>query len=177
LLEEDSNIRHEFFEGEIYAMAGGTPQHAALAAAITGELHRQLEGKPCRAYSADLRVRVMATGLGTYPDVTVVCGPVQSNPGDPNTCVNPSVVVEILSDSTEAYDRSEKLANYWQIPSLKTCVLVSHREQLVEVFSPGADGKWYRVEARTHAVAKLEAIGCELSVDRLYAGLEFQDGG
>lgn len=175
-LERASNLRHEFFEGEIFAMAGGTPEHAALAAVVIGELIRQLEGKPCRPYTSDLRIRVPATGLCTYPDVSVICGKPETDPDDANSVVNPTVLVEVLSDSTEAYDHGEKFDSFRKLPSLEEYVLVSHREVLVEVFRRTPSGPWSRLEARTHASAKLESIGCELAVDRVYAGLALRRG-
>ena len=93
-LEEYSNVRHEFLDGVIYAMAGGTPGHAALAARIIGKFRAQLEGKPCEVFTSDLRVRVVATGLATYPDVTVVCGRLEVDPDDPTTVINPVVLVD-----------------------------------------------------------------------------------
>ena len=111
-LEEISAVRHEFYAGEIYAMAGGTPEHAAMAAAIATLFGRQLEGGACRVYSSDLRVRVLATGLATYPDVTVICGKSERDPDSPTHVTNPKVVVEVLSPGTEDYDRGEKLQHY-----------------------------------------------------------------
>src|SRR5204862_6984472 len=125
--EEVSTIRHEFYDGEIYAMAGGTPEHAAMAAAITTALGRQLEGTNCRVYSSDLRVRVLATGLATYPDVTVVCGPLERDPESRSTVLNPRAGGEVTSDGTEAYDRGEKLEHYRQNAGLEAVVLASHR--------------------------------------------------
>jgi Uma2 family endonuclease len=110
--EEASTTKHEFLDGEIYGMAGGTPEHAALSVAVSSALLAQLRGGPCRVYSSDLRVRVHATGLATYPDVTVVCGEVQRDPESVTTVVNPRIVVEVLSDATEAYDRGQKLDHY-----------------------------------------------------------------
>lgn len=104
-LESFSTVRHEFLLGEIYAMAGSTPQHAALAMSVGAALLAKLRGGPCRVHSSDLRVRVLETGLVTYPDVTVVCGPYRADPEDRNTIVNPHVVVEVTSDSTEECDR------------------------------------------------------------------------
>jgi Uma2 family endonuclease len=121
-LEEVARVRHEFYRGEIYAMAGGTPEHAAMAAAITAILGRQLDPKSCRAYSSDLRVRVLATGLATYPDVTVICGASQRDPESATHVTNPKLVVEVLSHSTADYDRDEKLEHYRQIPSLDVLV-------------------------------------------------------
>ncbi|MGH8471968.1 MAG: Uma2 family endonuclease, partial [Gammaproteobacteria bacterium] len=103
-LEASSNVKHEYLDGQIYAMAGGTPEHAALAAAVTGLLFPQLRGSPCRAHDADLRVRVPKTGLATYPDVTIVCGPSERDPDDRNAVTNPTLIVEVLSQSTEDYD-------------------------------------------------------------------------
>src|SRR5437763_840040 len=108
-LEAASNTKHEYSAGEIYAMAGGSPAHAALSMAVGGALLAQLRGGPYRVYSSDLRVRVSATGLATYPDVTVVCGPEEHDAQSESTVINPAVLVEVLSPSTEEYDRGEKL--------------------------------------------------------------------
>src|SRR5258708_31296765 len=105
-------------------MAGGPPEHAAISMNIGSQLREQLRGRGCQAYSSDLRIRVLATGLATYPDVTVVCKPVELDPLDRHTVTNPTLVVEVLSPSTAAYDRGEKLAHYQQIPSLREVVLV-----------------------------------------------------
>ncbi|MBI3182848.1 MAG: Uma2 family endonuclease [Myxococcales bacterium] len=169
-IERDSPIKHEFLDGEIFAMAGGTPEHAALAAAVIGELGAQLEGKPCRVYTSDLRVKVLASGLATYPDAAVICGELQRDPLDKNSAVNPVVLVEVTSDSTEGYDRGEKFEHSRQMPSVSEYVLASHREPLVEVFRRGPS-KWARLEARSGARVRLESIGCELAVDRLFAGI------
>jgi Uma2 family endonuclease len=94
--EASSNVKHEYLDGQIYAMAGGTPEHAALAAAVIGLLFPQLRGGSCRALDADLRIRVGATGLATYPDVTVVCGPRELDPDDPHAVTNPTLIVDLL---------------------------------------------------------------------------------
>src|SRR5436190_23914995 len=94
-LEGASNVKHEFLAGEIYAMAGGTPRHAALTLAVGGALLTQLRGGPCRAFSSDLRVRVRATGLATYPDVAIVCGPLETDPDSDAIVTNPAVLVEV----------------------------------------------------------------------------------
>jgi Uma2 family endonuclease len=166
--EAASNVKHEYLDGQIYAMAGGTPSHAALASAITGILYPQLRGGPCRAHSSDLRVRVAATGLATYPDVTIVCGPRELDPDDKNTVTNPTLIVEILSPSTEEYDRGEKLEHYRRIPTLRQVVLVAHRERRVDVWTRGEGGVWTSVEGREHAVVELDAIGARLDVGELY---------
>src|ERR1035438_4951192 len=110
--EASSNVKHEFVGGQIYAMAGGTPEHAALAAAFLGQLYAQLRSGRCRAYDADLRVRVREADLLTYPDITIICGPVERDGDDRMSAVNPAVLVEVLSDSTERYDRGAKFEHY-----------------------------------------------------------------
>lgn len=171
-LEEASNVKHEYFAGEIYAMAGGTPEHAALAVAVSAALFDQLAGSDCRVFSSDLRVRVVATGLATYPDVTVVCGDLEHDPENPATITNPTLVVEVLSPSTETYDRGEKLEHYRQIPSLRECVRVAHDRRRIEALRRDAGGSWSRSIAEAGAM-DLTSIGCRLEVELLYgrAGL------
>ena len=112
--EEACNTKNEYLDGQIYAMAGASPAHNRLASAVTGLLVPQLLRGRCRTYSSDQRVRVRATGLATYPDVTVICGPVELDPDDPrqHTALNPALLVEVLSSSTEEYDRGEKFEHY-----------------------------------------------------------------
>ncbi len=172
-LERDSAIKHEFFAGRIYAMAGGTPEHSALAVAVVSALYLQHQVKPCRVFNSDLRIRVLATGLSTYPDVSVVCGELQSDPeGGRTTVVNPVVIAEVLIDSTEEYDRGTKFEHYQLIPSFREYVLVSHRERLVEVFRRTDGASWNRTEARSTGRIALDSVGCELAVDDLYRGVE-----
>lgn len=168
-LEESSNTKHEFLGGEIYAMAGGTPEHAALAVAVSAALLAQLRDQPCRVFSSDLRIRVLATGLATYPDVTVVCGALERDPESPSTLVNPRLVVEVLSDGTEAYDRGEKLDQYRSIPPLTAVVLVSHREPSIEVWERAPDGAWHSRAARGGGTAEVHALPVRLVVDEIYA--------
>ena len=163
-LEASSNVKHEFLGGQIYAMAGGTPEHAALAAAVIGLLFPQLQGGPCRAYDADLRVRT-PSGLATYPDVTVICGPTKRDEADPQAVTNPTLIVEVLSRSTEEYDGGDKFEHYKTIGSLRQYVLVSHRERAVEVRTRTENGEWSVV--REEEVAEL-AIDARLDVRTLY---------
>ncbi len=169
-LEESSNVRHEYFGGEIYGMAGGTPDHAALAMNFGAALLQHLDGRPCRVFSSDLRVRVLATGLATYPDVTVVCGPLERDPDSRTTVVNPVLVAEVLSDGTEDYDRGEKLEHYKRIPSLRECVLISHREPSLEIWRRGPDGTWAAERAGPASRVRLESLDCEVATDDIYRG-------
>jgi Uma2 family endonuclease len=172
-LEGDSALKHEFWSGEIYLMAGGTADHALLTANAIVALGSQLKGQPCRAYSADLRIRVQSSGLATYPDVCIICGEVEYESTDKKrtTVVNPTVLVEVLSDSTEDYDRTIRFEHYQRIPTLQEYVLVSQREELIEVFRRGrGEAGWERFEARTGSSVRLESIHCELRTADLYAG-------
>jgi Uma2 family endonuclease len=166
--EAKGEERHEFLEGEVFAMAGGTPEHSALTAAAIGELRSALQGKPCRVFSSDLRLRVLATGLVTYPDVSIVCGHLELDPEDKNTMTNPIVLVEVLSDSTEAYDRGAKAAHYRQIESLREYVLVSQKEPSVEVFRRVERGHWDFVEAKSGELVEIASFGIQIEVDALY---------
>jgi Uma2 family endonuclease len=117
--EASSNVKHEYLDGQIYAMAGGTPEHAALAAAVVGQLYAQLREGRCRVYNSDLRVRVPATGLLTYPDATVMWGPRQRDAEDEYAITNPTLIVEVLSRSTEEYDRGDKFEHCKRSSSLR----------------------------------------------------------
>jgi Uma2 family endonuclease len=133
-------------------------------------LSNALRGKPCRTYSSDLRVRVRETGLATYPDVAVICGAIELDPDDPKkqTAINPRVVVEVLSPSTEDYDRGEKLGHYKRIPSLAEVVLIAHDRHEIEIVRREADGSWSREIAREDGVAHLISIHCLLPVQDIY---------
>jgi Uma2 family endonuclease len=167
-LEASSNVKHEYLDGQIYAMAGGTPDHAALAAAVIGLLFPELRTGRCRAHDSDLRVRVPATGLSTYPDVTVVCGPREHDPEDELAVTNPTLIVEVLSRSTEGYDRGEKFEHYKRLPSLRQYVLVAYRERRVDVWTRDAHGEWMSTVARDGELAALASIGARLDVSELY---------
>lgn len=167
-LEASSNVKHEFLDGQIYGIAGGTPEHAALKAAVTGLLFAQIRGGRCRAHDADLRVRVLETGLATYPDVTIVCGPSERDPEDENAVTNPTLIVEVPSRSTEEYDRGDKFEHYKRIPSLREYVLVSHRDREVEAWTRGGDDAWTKAVSRAGERAVLRSIDAELGVTELY---------
>jgi Uma2 family endonuclease len=167
-LEASSNVKHEFLDGQIYAMAGGTPEHAALAAAVIGLLFPQLRSGRCRVHDAELRVRVPATGLTTYPDVTVICGPRERDARDAQAVTNPSLIVEVLSRSTEDYERGDKFEHYKSLPSLRQYVLVAYQGRSVEVWTRDAGDGWTSTVAREGDVAALASIGARLDVRELY---------
>lgn len=165
-LEEESSTRHEYLAGEIYAMAGGTPDHAALAAAVIALLRGQLP-PGCRIFTSDLRVQVAATGLSTYPDVTVVCGRTQRAANDPHAVVNPVLVAEVTSSSTEDYDRGEKLRHYQGLTSLREVLIVSHREPLLSLWRREPQG-WAEIRAARSETLELISLGARLAVDDVY---------
>jgi Uma2 family endonuclease len=166
-VEEDSGVKHEFLDGEIYAMAGGSVLHAALSATVSASLHAQLAGR-CRVYSSDLRIRVPATGLASYPDVTVVCGPVEADPENKDTVINPTLVVEVLSPSTIDYDLGEKFEHYRQIPSLRAVVYVWQDQPRIEVRTRADDGAWRSEASGAGGRAVTAAPAAVLDVDALF---------
>lgn len=167
--EEASDTKHEYLRGESYAMAGGTPEHAALMAAIIRRLGNALDDHPCRVYTSELRIRIEATDLTTYPDVSVVCGPLARSKLDRNAITNPILIVEVLSDSTEAYDRGEKFDHYRQLPSLREYLLVSQRRPKLESYRKNEQGIWMLSEAGAGQTLTLAAVeGVRLDVDLIY---------
>jgi Uma2 family endonuclease len=166
--ERASPEKHEYYRGEIFAMAGGSEQHSAISANVIGELYGALRHPPCRVYTSDLRVKVPATGLYTYPDASVVCGGPEFHDEHRDTLLNPRVIFEVLSPSTESYDRGEKFDNYASIPSLVDYVLVSQDEKLVEHYTRRPDG-WLLRRLRGGETLHLASIGCEIAVNDLYS--------
>ena len=172
LLEADApSIRHEFVDGEILAMAGGSELHSALIAAVTGELYQQLRGTPCGVRDSNMRVRVFATGNAFYCDAAIVCGQAEIVHellgGD--SLVNPAVIVEVLSPSTENYDRGEKFEdNYRHIPALGAYVLVAQDEPSIEVRSRSTSGSWEASTFGPGQKAPIPGTSCTLDVDTIY---------
>lgn len=168
-VEKDSPVRHEYFDGEIFAMAGGTPEHAALAVQLAVLLQTRLPPGG-RAFSSDLKVRIEASGLTTYPDLSVVCGPVDRAEGDPNAITNPSLLVEVTSPSSEDYDRGEKLTHYQQLPSLQAVLVVSHRLHQVTVVERTA-ARWSQRTCAAGGQVELASPRVAFEVDELYRAL------
>ena len=169
-LEEMANVKHEYFAGQVWAMSGGSPEHAGIAANVLRLIGNALRGRPCRAFSSDLRVRVEATGLGTYPDAAVICGELEVDLEDKkrHTVLNPTVLVEVLSPSTEDYDRGEKLGQYKLIRSLREVMMVAHDRREIEIVRRENDGSWSRHIAGDGESARLASIECDLPVAEVY---------
>lgn len=174
--EKDAETKHEYVNGMVYAMAGGSVEHGRLTMRIGAALLRGLEGRPCEVLSSDVRVRIEASGRSTYPDATVVCSEIQRASDDTEAIVNPTVLVEVLSPSTETSDRGEKWAHYQLLPSLQEYVLVSQDERRIEVYRrTGADEWAYRVV--TAGTLELASLDVHLDVDALYHSPLASDGG
>ncbi len=168
-LEDSSPTKHEYFQGEIYAMAGGSEEHSALAAEVLRALGNALGDRPCRAHTPDLRIYVEATGMATFPDGCVVCGKLEQHAPSPRaTALNPTVLVEVTSDSSEEYDTTTKLESYRTIPSLRDYLLVSHRERRITLHSRTSDGGWETRVAIAGGRLTLSSLGAELVVDEIY---------
>jgi len=164
---DTSEIKHEYIAGEIVAMAGGTIAHGRLIAELTGLVREALKGSPCVVLPAEVRVRIRAADRATYPDLHVVCTAVEADPDDTNAVVNPTVIVEVLSDSTADADRGDRFAAYRRLRSLREYVLVSQHERRIDVYT--RDGRrWILDEYRTGERLRLESIGVALAVDDCY---------
>lgn len=172
--ERQAEYKSEFFRGELFAMAGASAKHNLIVLNTGAALREHLRDEPCRVYASDLKLKVEATDLFTYPDVTVVCGPPRFLDEHSDVLLNPLVLVEVLSDSTEAYDRGKKFEHYRQIPSLRHYVLIAQDRVSVEIFSLADDGLWLmRSSQQLTDSLRLEAIQGLLHLAEVYAKVEF----
>jgi len=169
-LERVAETKSEFLDGEMFAMSGGTRRHADLQSNLHGELFAQLRGRPCRAYTSDFRIRT-ASGVYTYPDLSIVCGDVKVADTWTDTLLNPVVLIEVLSPSTEGYDRGLKFQHYRTIESLQDYILVDQTKVRIEQFTRQSDGTWSLrdLSAATDEL-RIESIGVRLPVAQIYAG-------
>jgi Uma2 family endonuclease len=169
-LELTSPTKHEFLDGEIYAMAGGSEEHSALAAEVLGAFRDAVRQGPCRVHTSDLRLYVEASGLATFPDGAVICGPLDQHGASPKaTALNPTVLLEVTSDSSEEYDTGEKFEHYRTIPALLDYAVVSHRERRITVSSRSVTGEWLTRVAISGGRVSISGLKTELSVDEIYA--------
>lgn len=166
--ERSQPDKHEFHHGEVFAMAGATIEHNQIVINVGAELRALLRQKPCKVCASDLRVKIPATGLYTYPDASVVCGPPQFEDDKLDTLLNPLILIEILSESTEDYDRGTKFTNYRSIASFRDYVLISTDQVLVEYHTRKEDGSWVLREFKAGERFVLESIAGEVVVDELY---------
>ena len=175
-IEKLATFKSEFFNGEMFAMAGANRLHNIANENLSTEIGGLLKGTPCRTLSRDQRVRIGRTGLYCYPDLIIVCGPPEYSTEDPDTLVNPRVIIEVLSDSTERYDRTTKFRHYQQLPSVMEYVMVSQHEPMCERFTRSPDGRWVFV-AFVGLSAKLEltSVPVQVPLEDIYAGVTFPE--
>lgn len=173
--ERASLTKSEYYRGEMFAMAGGSPEHSLVATNFTREAGNQLKDKSCVVYNSDLRIKVEASGLYTYPDASIVCGPAQIDSDVAGTVLNPSVIVEVLSESTESYDRGKKSSHYRRIESLRELILISPNEPLVEMYARRTDAAWSFFEYRLITdTLVIESIGAATPLCEIYRNVAFQ---
>ena len=172
-LERKADDKSEYVNGQIIAMAGASRQHNLIAGNFYREVSQQLRGRPCEAYISDIRVKVSRTGLYTYPDVVVVCGEIRFEGASHDTLLNPLVLVEVLSASTEAYDRGEKFAHDRRLESLQDYLLVAQDKVRIEHYvRQGA--QWVLSEVSDlHDTVHLASIGCDVGLQEVYDKVQF----
>lgn len=176
-LEQSSETKHEFYQGEVFAMTGGTVHHSEIAGNIYLALRLMLRGTLCRPYNSDLRIAVTAVDLFTYPDLSVICGPLEHDPRDDNSIINPVALIEVLSRTTESYDRGRKFGFYRQLASLRAYVLVAQDEPRLEAFSRQSDGSWRLIEAAgLDATLRLPDLEWELRLADVYDNVPVSPG-
>ena len=175
VLERQAEIKSEYLDGEMFAMSGVTREHSTVVINLTTEVNTQFMDRPCEVHGPDMRVKVSPTGLYTYPDVVVVCGEPEFEDEHRDTLINPQVIIEVLSKSTESYDRGKKFAHYRALESLREYLLVSQTECRVERFSRQGDGTWLFSE-NTHPDSSMElsSVTCRLSLSRIYHKVDFE---
>ncbi len=174
--ERRAEFKSEYLRGEVFAMAGASWEHGLVKDNMARETGNQLKGGPCRVVTSDLRVRVSVTGLYTYPDVTIVCDEPQFEDDVLDTLLNPRAVVEVLSESTEKYDRGAKFGHYRQIPSLQEYVLVSQDRPLVERHVRQADGSWNLTFFEgVSATFEFASVPVRIPLSEIYAGVKFPE--
>lgn len=168
-MEKASDVKHEFYKGEIFAMSGAGARHNIISVNLTVALHKQLEGKPCRPYGSDMRIHIPENTLYTYPDISIICGDIISADDDADTATQPTVIIEILSPSTKSYDRGDKFKLYRAIPALREYILVDAESINVECFSLNDEFIWelreYKNLEESLSIKSMEAV---IALEEIY---------
>ena len=173
-IERVAPFKCEFYRGEMFAMAGGSPMHSLIAGNLIRVLGNRLQGRGCLTFTSDLRVKVEMTGLITYPDVSVVCGELRFADAEQDTLINPTLVAEVLSDTTEGYDRGEKFAHFRRVASLQAYLLLSQRKPAIELFLRAEDGQWsLREAAGMEASLGIPPLHVTLPLGEVFANVTF----
>lgn len=169
-MEREAFEKSEYFEGQLYPMAGATKEHNRIKENLSGEIYIALKGEPCQSFSSDYRVHIPKNGLYTYPDLIVVCDEPELLDEKFDTLLNPTVLIEILSKSTRGYDKNAKFALYRDIPTLREYLLVDSRRVKIEVWQKSADGVWSLAKEtdQLNGTIQIETIGLTLSLRAIY---------
>ena len=175
-IEREAEYRSEYYRGEMFAMAGGTGSHSELAGVLIRLIGNRLAGRGCKVYTSDMKIQIEPGGLNTYPDVSVVCGKPVFSTLTKEALVNPKLIVEVLSKSTEANDRGFKFQEYKKVASLEEYVLVSQTEPLVELFGRRAGAAWtdYSEARGMTARIDLKSLGIEIPLEEIYGQIDFE---
>jgi Uma2 family endonuclease len=174
-MERTGSLKHEYYRGEIFALAGSSEAHNLILTNILTSLNVQLRKRPCKVYPSDMRLKIPKTGLYTYPDVSIVCGAPQFDDSKRDTLLNPIVVIEILSPSTERYDRGKKFQSYRTVSTLQEYVLVSQDDHHIEHYVNQNDGNWLLTSYDgINTALQLKAIDCTLSLDDVYNKVDIE---
>jgi len=174
-IERRAEYKSEFLDGEMFAMSGGSSSHSLIKCNLIREMGTRLKGRPCVVYDSDMRVKVQATGLYTYPDVSVACGPIQFQDERKDTFLNPIVIFEVPSESSEAYDRGKKFGLYRQLPSLREYLLVSQHKPHIEQYIRQDSGEWLlRDVVGLSSSLSLASVGIAVEMAEVYYNVEFE---
>ena len=172
-IERSAEFKSEYFNGEIFAMSGASEPHNVIVLNTGAEIRQHLKKRPCKVYANDMRVKVRPTGLYTYPDVVVVCGQAQFDDAHLDTLLNPTILIEVLSDSTEAYDRGRKFEHYRSLESLAEYVLIAQNRPQIEAYRRQPSQQWLLTESRgLEGVLRLHSIECDLALAEIYDKVE-----
>lgn len=174
-LERSAKEKHEFYKGELFAMAGAKKRHNQIVFNIIGQLYNQLKEKPCIAFGSDMKVRVKPDGLFTYPDISALCGEEKYLDENEDVLLNPSLVIEVLSESTENYDRGKKFILYRELKSLREYVLVSSEYKKVEIFRRTESNQWLLSDVMENEPVLFESINCSISLQEIYSKIQFHN--
>lgn len=172
-LEKSAEFKSEYYKGEIFAMAGASALHNRIVRNMTGLFWEKFRNHPCNVYASDLRVRIDKTSLYTYPDLVIVCGKEEYLDNSLDTLTNPRIIFEVLSDSTEKYDRGQKFSFYREIPSLQEYILVSSREKKIEKFKRMESGNWLFSESKDGELFLIDSIQLSLNLEDVYEKIDW----
>lgn len=174
--ERASEAKHELWAGEVFAMAGASYAHNKIVTNVAGELRTRLRERPCDVLPSDMKVFVPIKPGFVYPDVSVICGGPRFHDGERDVLLNPALVVEVLSDNTERFDRGEKFAGYRSIESVRQVVLISQHVRHVELYTRAAGARWILDDVASDEIVRVDAVGCELPLDEVYLKVLDRDG-